>query len=64
MTHVLFELATRPEYVEPLRAEAQEVTEAEGWSKSAMTKLYKLDSFMRECIRHSGRSTSQSLSYI
>lgn len=59
MTHVLFDLATRPEYIEPLRAEAQEVTESVGWSKSAISKLYKMDSFVHESVRYSSLSGSK-----
>ncbi|KAF9446380.1 cytochrome P450 [Macrolepiota fuliginosa MF-IS2] len=54
MSHVLFDLAARPEYIEHLRQEAKEVTEAEGWSKSAIAKLYKIDSFIHESARYSG----------
>ena len=59
MTHALFDLAARPEYIEPLRAEAQEVTELEGWSKSAISKLYKMDSFVHESVRYSSLSGSK-----
>ncbi|KAF9448769.1 cytochrome P450 [Macrolepiota fuliginosa MF-IS2] len=56
MSHVLFDLAARPEYIEHLRQEAKEVTETEGWSKSAIAKLYKMDSFIRESVRYSSLS--------
>lgn len=63
MSHVLFDLAARPEYIEPLRREAQEITESEGWSKNAIAKLYKMDSFIRESIRYSSLSASESLTF-
>ncbi|KAF5360893.1 hypothetical protein D9756_004514 [Leucocoprinus leucothites] len=56
MSHVLFDLAVRPEYIEPLRQEAQEIIESEGWSKNAIAKLYKMDSFVHESVRYSSLS--------
>lgn len=50
-TFVLFELATRPEYVQPLRDEIEAVINDEGWSKDSVRKLRKLDSFIKECLR-------------
>lgn len=50
-THVLYELATRPEYVQPMRDEVEEVIKQEGWTKSAVHKLVKLDSFIKETMR-------------
>jgi len=51
LTHLLYELATRPEYVQPLRDEVEEVIKQEGWTKSAASKLRKLDSFIKETMR-------------
>ncbi|KIL60299.1 hypothetical protein M378DRAFT_168325 [Amanita muscaria Koide BX008] len=50
-TYVMYELATRPEYVQPLREEIEAVTGEEGWSRDAMHKLWKVDSFIKECLR-------------
>ncbi|KIL60265.1 hypothetical protein M378DRAFT_14248 [Amanita muscaria Koide BX008] len=50
-TFVLFELATRPEYVQPLRDEIEAVINDEGWSKDSVQKLRKVDSFIKECLR-------------
>lgn len=51
-TNVLFELATRPEYVQPLRDEIEAVIQEEGgWSKDSVRKLCKMDSFIKECLR-------------
>lgn len=60
MTQALLDLAARPEYIAPLRQEAREITESEGWSNSAIAKLYKLDSFVRESARLSGLAASKS----
>ncbi|KAK2820022.1 hypothetical protein FQN49_007797 [Arthroderma sp. PD_2] len=48
--HALFHLAAAPEYMAPLREEVEMVIAEEGGitSKSAMMKLRKLDSFLRE----------------
>ncbi|THH09628.1 hypothetical protein EW145_g1863 [Phellinidium pouzarii] len=53
-THGLFHLAARPEYIQPLREEVERMIKAEGWTKHAMTKMRKLDSFMKESQRYSG----------
>ena len=58
-TNALFDLAIRPEYVEPLRAEIEEVVAAHGWTKEAMGHLVKLDSFMKESSRLGGVATSK-----
>ncbi|KDR84440.1 hypothetical protein GALMADRAFT_713260 [Galerina marginata CBS 339.88] len=47
----LHEIATRPEYLQPLRDEVQGVIDREGWTKGAISKLYKMDSFFREIQR-------------
>ncbi|OQE11240.1 hypothetical protein PENFLA_c076G08504 [Penicillium flavigenum] len=50
--HTLLEIATRPEYVDPLR---QEITTAlkthGGWTKCAIESMTKLDSFIKEAQR-------------
>ncbi|KAM6493880.1 Cytochrome P450 [Amanita muscaria] len=50
-THVLYDLATRPEYVQPMRDEVEAVIQEEGWSKNAIGKMRKLDSFVKESLR-------------
>lgn len=42
-----------------MRKEAQNVIESEGWSKTAIAKLYKIDSFVHESIRYSSLSGSK-----
>ena len=51
ITHALFDLASSPEYLHPLREEAEEVIEREGWTKAALDQMPKLDSFIKESLR-------------
>ncbi|KAI5118676.1 hypothetical protein M0805_003613 [Coniferiporia weirii] len=53
-THALFHLASEPEYIAPLREEVERVIAQDGWSKIAMTKMWKLDSFLKESQRLNG----------
>ncbi|KAL5531375.1 hypothetical protein ACEPAG_4252 [Sanghuangporus baumii] len=53
-THALFHLVAEPEYIEPIREEVERVIKENGWSKVAMTKMWKLDSFMKESQRMNG----------
>lgn len=50
-TNALYDLAAHPEYIAPLRAEAEAVVAEHGWTKAAMGELHKLDSFIRESHR-------------
>ena len=53
MTHIIYDLAMMPEYLEPLRNEIREAL-PDGWenaSQSALHKLKRLDSFMKESQR-------------
>jgi ent-kaurene oxidase len=53
--HVMYDLASRPEYIEPLREEIVQLIKEDGpwkqWQKPSFSKLRKLDSFMRESQR-------------
>ena len=52
LTHIVYDLCAKPEYVQPLREEITRVLEEEGGpSKKAFLKMSKLDSFMRESQR-------------
>ncbi|KAJ3488342.1 hypothetical protein NLI96_g2932 [Meripilus lineatus] len=53
-THALYHLAANPEYMKPLRDEAEAVIKEEGWTKAGMRKLRRLDSFMKESLRLNG----------
>ncbi|KAF9244077.1 cytochrome P450 [Melanogaster broomeanus] len=48
---VLYNLAANPQYIQPLREEVESVVATEGWSKDALGKMYKIDSFLRESLR-------------
>jgi hypothetical protein len=47
-------LAAYPYIAEPLREEVGAAVEELGWTKAAMNKMVKLDSFMKEAQRLSG----------
>ena len=51
VTHTLYNLATHPEYVQPLREEIESVIQEHGWRKASVTKMTKLDSFVKETMR-------------
>ncbi|KAH7908171.1 cytochrome P450 [Hygrophoropsis aurantiaca] len=53
-TQALFNLAANPQYIKPLREEVEAIIEKEGWSKGAMVKMRKVDSFLRETQRFEG----------
>ncbi|KAI0067894.1 cytochrome P450 [Artomyces pyxidatus] len=53
-THALYHLASKPEYVEALRSEVEKVVAADGWTKAAIGKMRKVDSFLRESQRFNG----------
>ncbi|GJJ15197.1 hypothetical protein Clacol_009473 [Clathrus columnatus] len=54
--HALYQLAAEPHYLQPMRDEIEAVIAKEGWTKVAMTKMHKLDSFFRESQRYNGSS--------
>ncbi|KAI0774403.1 cytochrome P450 [Fomes fomentarius] len=56
ITQTLYDLGARPEYIKPLREEIEPILAAEGWTKTAMSKMWKLDSFLKESMRYNGIS--------
>ncbi|KXX81153.1 Ent-kaurene oxidase [Madurella mycetomatis] len=50
VTHLLYDLATRPKYIEPLRQEVLELGPVK-MNRANVAKLKKMDSFIRECQR-------------
>jgi len=50
-THALYYLAENPEYAGPLRREVEFAIEENGWTKTAVKKMRKLDSFVKEALR-------------
>ena len=61
LTNALYDLAAYPEYVEPLREEIAPLVAAEGWTKAAFGKMWKVDSFLKESHRYNGMSICASL---
>ncbi|KAJ3839330.1 cytochrome P450 [Lentinula raphanica] len=53
-TNALFYLAANPHLVRPLREEVESIVAESGWTKAAMDKMHKLDSFLKETQRLSG----------
>jgi cytochrome P450 len=54
--HALYDLAAMPHYLQPLREEVEAVVNTEGWTKAAISKLRKVDSFLKESQRLNGLS--------
>ncbi|KAF9528910.1 cytochrome P450, partial [Crepidotus variabilis] len=50
-TQALYYLAANQRYIQPLREEVEEVTSREGWTKAALDKMIRIDSFMKESQR-------------
>ncbi|KAH7926847.1 cytochrome P450 [Leucogyrophana mollusca] len=53
-TQALYWLAANPQYIQPLREEVEAIVAKEGWSKGAMVKMRKVDSFLKETQRIDG----------
>ncbi|KAK7931192.1 hypothetical protein PG985_001904 [Apiospora marii] len=53
MTHILYDLSVRPEYIDPLREEIRSVMAEHGGTITThgLQQMMKLDSFMRESLR-------------
>jgi cytochrome P450 len=51
LTYLIFDLASHPELIEPLRAELQDVLHGQSINKENIQRLKKLDSFIRESQR-------------
>ncbi|KAI0690391.1 cytochrome P450 [Cerioporus squamosus] len=54
LTNALYDLAAHPEYAQPLRDEIAPILAAEGWTKQALGKMWKVDSFLKESHRYNG----------
>jgi hypothetical protein len=52
-------LAAHPEYADPMREEIETVVEEEGWTKAALNRMRKVDSFIRESQRLSAVGACQ-----
>ena len=62
-THALYHLAANPEYAQPLREEIERVIAEDGWTKASTSRMWKLDSFLKESQRMNGVSARQSSSF-
>ncbi|KAJ3007828.1 hypothetical protein NUW54_g3393 [Trametes sanguinea] len=54
ITHAIYHIAEHPEYLHTLRDEIEPIVKEEGWTKTGMAKMWKLDSLLRESQRHNG----------
>ena len=61
LTNSIFNLANWPEYVPALRQEIDDTLREAGgkWTTESMAQLEKMDSFVKETLRHSGHLTSK-----
>jgi hypothetical protein len=62
MTHALFYLATYPQYAQPMRDEIAEIVEREGWTHSALGRMTRVDSFIKESQRLKSLGARASIS--
>jgi cytochrome P450 len=64
LTNCIFNLANWPEYVPLIREEIETTLKEVGgeWTIDSMIKLEKLDSFIKETLRHSGHLTCELIS--
>ncbi|KAG6330153.1 hypothetical protein ID866_8937 [Astraeus odoratus] len=53
-TQALYHLAANPQYALLLREEVRQCVEECGWTKEALDKMRRVDSFLRETLRHEG----------
>ncbi|PCH42095.1 cytochrome P450, partial [Wolfiporia cocos MD-104 SS10] len=61
LTHALVQLATHPQYAQPLREEIDIALRKDGWTKTGIVNMRKLDSFLKESMRITGLSTGTLL---
>ncbi|KIK81319.1 hypothetical protein PAXRUDRAFT_15297 [Paxillus rubicundulus Ve08.2h10] len=53
-TQALYNLAANPQHMQSLREEVEAVVKTDGWSKGALGKMRKIDSFLKESQRMEG----------
>jgi cytochrome P450 len=51
MSEVVYQILTYPEYMEPLREEAENAVKEHGWTERMLARLHLQDSFIREVNR-------------
>ncbi len=55
-THAMYDLCAMPEYIPALLDELTTLTSASGWDKTTPTRMWKMDSFLRESQRRNPAS--------
>ena len=63
LSDTLFDLAARPDYIQPLREEIEEIVSQYGWTKDAFSRMHKLDSVIKESSRLGGLNSGRILTY-
>lgn len=64
MTAALYDLAKYPEYMLPMREEAERVVAEQGWTRRSVSDMHRIDSFLRESQRLSASGPSRPLPFI
>jgi len=59
LAHALYHLAAEPEHAAILRKEVDAIVKEEGWTKAAIDRMIKVDSFLRESQRVNGMATRE-----
>jgi cytochrome P450 len=54
LTQAIYRASIHEEYVNPMREEIKTVIAEGGWTHSAISRMVKVDSFLRECMRIEG----------
>ena len=52
-------VSVSPEYIQPLREEVESIVKEQGWTKTSIFNMRKLDSFLREAQRLNSFSPSK-----
>ena len=52
-------ISVSPEYIQPLREEVESIVKEQGWTKTSILNMRKLDSFLREAQRLNSFSPSE-----
>lgn len=60
----IYDLAIHPEYVKELREEAEAMIAEHGWSRAALQKMHKVDSFLKESFRLNNAASCKPISLI
>lgn len=61
MTEIVYQMLSYPDYVQPMRVEAEAAVAANGWTEKMLASLHLQDSFIREVNRMLPTGSSRSL---